>query len=773
MSGSSSFLGAYLTDNPARNDPGSMSAFRSDYDAFARLMGARPRFYDAYTDNGQGAAGMPASAEWEAESFAQTGDAYVGPNSGTTPVVGVAMSDSSAQWGSVDTFYQKIISGSLDAAYKGIVDAWARNGYKTVEFRLGYEFTGGFMPWSPEASSNPNANADFVKAFQHLANLMHSEASVDGATAKIVWCPAIRQGTSYDIRTLYPGDQYVDVISTDLYSGGMPNGYVDWATGGTTVDPNYATWASKPANYNHYYQYQDSSQGNPTPGFGLSGWSTQNTIDFAKQHNKPLGIDEAGAGPNDETVFPAWLGTAIAGAQAEGVTIDHVNIFDADVSDGQWAFTGGEKPQEAAAWAQAFGTGTGNSGGTGSGGTGTGGTGTGSGSGSAPTPVTIGSGPDSLVLQVSEDAYQGDAAFTISVDGKQIGGTQTALASHAAGQAQAFTVQGSFGSGSHTVSVNFLNDAYGGSASADRNLYVNSATIDGTAIPGGTLTELSGGAQTFTFQGAGSGSSGGSGGSGSAPMPVTIGSGPNSLALQVSEDAYQGDADFTISVDGKQIGGTQTALASHAAGQSQAFTVQGSFGSGAHTVSVNFLNDAYGGSASADRNLYVNSAAIDGTAIPGGTLTELSGGAQTFAFQGAGSGSSGGSGGSGSAPTPVTIGSGPNSLVLQVSEDAYQGDAAFTISVDGRQIGGTQTALASHAAGLAQAFTVQGSFGSGSHTVSVNFLNDAYGGSASTDRNLYVNSGTINGAAISGASLAEYNAGSQSFTFQGVVTNNS
>ena len=353
MSGSSgpSYLGAYFNDNPGRNDAGAMNAFKADYDAFTTLMGARPKFYNAYTDNGQGAAGLPASATWAAQSFAQTGDTYVGPNSGTTPVVGVPMSDSSGQWGSVNNYYQQIISGSLDADYKGIVDAWAQSGYKATEFRLGYEFTGGAMPWSPENSSDPNAKADFVKAFQHLADIMHSEAAADGTTAKIVWNPLPRQGTSYDIRTLYPGDQYVDVISTDVYSGGVPNGLTDWATGGTTQDPDFATWASKPANYAHYYQYQDSSQSDPTPGFGLAGWSTQNTIDFAQQHGKPVGFDEVGAGPGDDPNFPAWLGTAVAGAQAQGVTVDHVDVFQA----GSWAFTGGAKPLEAAAWAQALG----------------------------------------------------------------------------------------------------------------------------------------------------------------------------------------------------------------------------------------------------------------------------------------------------------------------------------------------------------------------------------------------------------------------------------
>ena len=100
---------------------------------------------------------------------------------------------------------------------------------------------------------------------------------------------------------------------------------------------------------------------------------------------------------------------------------------------------------------------------------------------------------------VAEDAWQGDAQFTVAVDGTQIGGVQTATASHAGGQSQLFNVRGSFAAGSHTVTVNFLNDAYGGTAQTDRNLYVTGATIDGTAVGGATLNEYSGGPQSFTF----------------------------------------------------------------------------------------------------------------------------------------------------------------------------------------------------------------------------------------------------------------------------------
>src|SRR5690242_15708117 len=88
----------------------------------------------------------------------------------------------------------------------------------------------------------------------------------------------------------------------------------------------------------------------------------------------------------------------------------------------------------------------------------------------APSSASIGTGPDSLVLKLSQDAYQGSAQYTISVDGQQIGGTLTASAWHSAGQSDSITVLGNWGPGSHQVSVNFLNDAWGGTATADRNL---------------------------------------------------------------------------------------------------------------------------------------------------------------------------------------------------------------------------------------------------------------------------------------------------------------
>ena len=86
----------------------------------------------------------------------------------------------------------------------------------------------------------------------------------------------------------------------------------------------------------------------------------------------------------------------------------------------------------------------------------------------------------------------------------------------------------------------------------------------------------------------------------------------NQISVDLSEDAYLGDAKGTIAIDGVTIGGVQTITASHALGQSERFTFTGNFGTGPQAVSVAFTNDAYGGSGASDRNLYVNAIALNG-----------------------------------------------------------------------------------------------------------------------------------------------------------------
>lgn len=200
---------------------------------------------------------------------------------------------------------------------------------------------------------------------------------------------------------------------------------------------------------------------------------------------------------------------------------------------------------------------------------------------------------DSLVLHISGDAYQGDAQFTVSVDGNQVGGVMTATAAHGLGQTQDVTVSGNLGAGPHVVSVAFLNDAYGGSTSTDRNLHVDGIDLNGTAIAGSTQHLFSAGASAVTFGGADE----------------------TSVSFSLSEDAWAGDAQAYVSIDGQRIGGLQTITASHALGQTQQMSFMVQLPSGPHTASVEFVNDAWGGTATTDRNLHIDSIDVGGKNI--------------------------------------------------------------------------------------------------------------------------------------------------------------
>jgi hypothetical protein len=228
---------------------------------------------------------------------------------------------------------------------------------------------------------------------------------------------------------------------------------------------------------------------------------------------------------------------------------------------------------------------------------------------------------DQLLVHVSEDAWNGDAEFAVRVDGKQVDIVQTTTASHAQGQVDNISLVGHFGAGPHTVGIQFLNDAYGGSADTDRNLYVEGITFNGVDYPGEGQPNTGAGADTdpnaaevmsngtVTFSNVG----------GSSPPPPPSGT-TSTIVLHVSEDAYQGDAQFNVRVDGAAQPATFTAHASHAAGAVDDITITGDFGTqGPGTIDIQFLNDAWGGSADTDRNLYVQSIDVNGVHFQGNT----------------------------------------------------------------------------------------------------------------------------------------------------------
>jgi hypothetical protein len=335
------------------------------------------------------------------------------------------------------------------------------------------------------------------------------------------------------------------------------------------------------------------------------------------------------------------------------------------------------------------------------------------------TPAPIGSGADALVVNLFEDAYQGDAEFTVSVDGKQVGGVETVTMSANGPGPQAFTFRGNWGAGTHTVALNFINgysDANGG-----RSLFVRGMSYDGYDFNNNIANLWSNGSAAFTV----------------ANGPV-IGSGADTLDLHICEAGYQGDAEFTISVNGVQVGGVQTVTTEETTGKTQDYYVGGNWGPGQQCVTVNYINGFSDPNGS--RNLYVWGMSYDGVNYANDAYSLYGGGAASFEVG-----------------QPAPIGAGADALQLQMTEDAFQGDAQFTVFVDGVQVGGVQTATQTRNGPGPEDFTFRGNWGPGHQVVDVNFLNGESG------RDLFVAGMSYDGVNCANDVYNLYGGGAASF----------
>ena len=216
-----------------------------------------------------------------------------------------------------------------------------------------------------------------------------------------------------------------------------------------------------------------------------------------------------------------------------------------------------------------------------------------------------------LGLRVSEDAWQGDAQYTIAIDGATIGGVRTASASHAAGTTQDVTLEGNWGAEPHSIAVTFTNDRYDGTGATDRNLYVDQITYDGKGVAAAPAALYSNGTANFSFLKADA---------------------ATALTLHLAEDAWQGDAHYSVSLDGALLVQNDAVTAANAQGASQVVNLQAMLAAGTHDLAISFLNDAYGGTAATDRNLYVKGIDVDATPNPGAAATMLSTGTTHFQF---------------------------------------------------------------------------------------------------------------------------------------------
>jgi beta-mannanase len=589
-------LGAYL-GNPDNSNAANEATFESLYQSFTGAMGTAPSFFDTYVDQTQSISDWVGNSDWAASSAADSADAKT-----MTPVIALPMSSSASGSLTPDQSYQAFASGQYDSVLQGIVQAWASSGFTNLVFRPGWEMN---IQGPTYAGSDAQSQADWVSAFQHIYTVLHQAAAADGVNVQVVWNPSVTNYTDASATTaLYPGNNFVDVIGADAYSdihpysdGGATPTYHDWDTG--QEDTSVSQFIADPVNRDHYWSDPAATEWSNDSSGGHSQ-SLDSLIQFAEQQGKPFAIPETGAGNSnagtdvaDDAAYPQWLAAQLTAAQAAGEPIDFVNLWDSNGGGNyQFSYASDGKPAESAAWAQYFGA-------------------TQSVTPPADPPPVSTAGPDTLDLQVSEDAWQGDAQFTVAVNGQTIGGTYTATAAHATGATQDVAITGNWGTGAQTVGITFINDAYGGSSTMDRNLYVDGVSYNGQSAPGTPVALMSNGTADFT-----------------TPAPTV----PTALTINLAEDAWQGDAQYSIAIDGQTLVQDGTATASHALGQSQAINLTQALSPGTHDLAVSFLNDAYGGTAQTDRNLYVNSAAVNGSPVSGASAALMSTGTDHFQF---------------------------------------------------------------------------------------------------------------------------------------------
>jgi beta-glucanase (GH16 family) len=106
----------------------------------------------------------------------------------------------------------------------------------------------------------------------------------------------------------------------------------------------------------------------------------------------------------------------------------------------------------------------------------------------------------------------------------------------------------------------------------------------------------------------------------SPPPPPPPSSGSDTLTIHASADVWNGDPQFTLFVDGAQVGGIYDVSALHNNGQWQDIVVNGNFGSGPHNVAIDFINhaasgayyDSATGAVHNTRQLYVGYINFDG-----------------------------------------------------------------------------------------------------------------------------------------------------------------
>ncbi len=360
--------------------------------------------------------------------------------------------------------------------------------------------------------------------------------------------------------------------------------------------------------------------------------------------------------------------------------------------------------------------------------------------------TTYGSGPDKLVIKVAQDFYFKDAQFKVLVDGEQVGGTFTVTATTNSQTTDQFTLFGDWGAGQHDIQIVYLNDYYNAATGQDSNLKVTGITLDGVSAMTSPVYMFANGGKSFSVD---------TGTVDWAVKSINGTSGADTLTGKSINEIITGGRGNDVLTGG---GGRDIFVLNKGDGNDTItdFTAKGA-GADLIRVSGYMISDfdsLKSRMVQSGANTVIELAANNWLKLTNVKMSDLS--ASNFEFVNTVAVK---------AANSQTIGSGSNALTLKLTQDFYQGDdAKFTVSIDGKQVGGTYSVSSVRQTGVQDTLTIKGDWAAGDHKVTVTFLNDAFNAQNLEDRNLILESATMNGTAIAGAKYTQGNNGSFSFT---------
>ncbi len=197
------------------------------------------------------------------------------------------------------------MNGSNDVAYRVAATYLRDSGNADAIIRLGWEFDGGWMPWSSRGNE-----ALWVNAYRRAADIFRSVSS----NFRFDWNgdPGWLQGQT----SAYPGDNYVDIVGMDLYDKGLN---ASW-------NPSTRTW------------------NDPAAAFATDIPNLRFQRDFAIAHGKQVsypewalasgGAESPNSAGNDDPAFIQGMYDWMSGLPSSGAgSLAYHSYFNEDTSN--------------------------------------------------------------------------------------------------------------------------------------------------------------------------------------------------------------------------------------------------------------------------------------------------------------------------------------------------------------------------------------------------------------------------------------------------------